>query len=103
MPKTAAIELFAHRNIVGAVQHQMVLGNQLIHFGIIQHPIDGFYLNMGIERTQALFGRFHFGLAYIAILVQYLALQVGQFDTVEVHQGQLADPGNRQILTGSAA
>ncbi|MNT14077.1 hypothetical protein D3C72_1490690 [compost metagenome] len=99
----ALIEQVADGDVVGAVEHQLVARQQGIEQRLVGQDGVGLDPEPGVEGAQRLGRRVHLVLADAAIMVQHLALQVGELHPVEIHQGQLADSGHPQILGGGAA
>ena len=103
MLKAADVKLVANGDVVGAVEHQIVIGNLRRQRGLIQQGIERDQTNVRVNARQRLAGGIHLRLAEGGVAVQRLALQVGERDSVEIEQGELPDPGGGQILRGGAA
>ena len=103
MLETAGVELVTNGDVVGAVQHQIVIGNLPRQRGLIQQGIERDQPDVRVNARQRLAGRIHLRLADGRVAVQRLALEVGQRDGVEIEQGELTHAGRRQILSGGAA
>ncbi len=97
------VEQVANGQVVGAIQYQLVVGQQGIEQRLVGHGGVGLHLKPGVEGAQGVGGGVHLVVADALIGVQHLALQVGELHLVEIDQGEPADPGHRQILAGSAA
>lgn len=103
MLKAADVKLVANVDVVGAVEHQIVIGNLRRQRGLIQQGIERDQTDVRVNARQRLAGGIHLRLAEGGVAVQRLALQVGERDSVEIEQGELPDPGGGQILRGGAA
>ncbi len=103
MLKAADVKLVANGDVVGAVEHQIVIGNLRRQRRLIQQGIERDQTDVRVNARQRLAGGIHLRLAEGGVAVQRLALQVGERDSVEIEQGELPDPGGGQILRGGAA
>jgi dienelactone hydrolase len=93
----------ARREVVGAVQHQVIPRYDRPGVGLIQPYRMGFDGQMRVQRRQMLRRRFDLGPAGVGGGKQHLALQVGQRDGVGVDQAQGPDPGGGQVEGGRRA
>ena len=91
----------AHGEVVGPVQHQVVLAHTIGHGREgLGHGLD---LDMRIERAQTLDSHIDLRPADVGGGEQHLALQVRQADHIGIDQGQPPNTGRRQILRRRAA
>jgi hypothetical protein len=91
------VDQITRRQAVGAIQHQVVLAEQLAHVGCLElgavcNDADG-----RVQRCEALRAGIRLGSAELAGVEQHLALQVGQLDAVAVEESQRSAAGRRQI------
>ncbi len=100
---TEPVKLLTHCNVVGAVKHHLLPGDQRQQRCIVQLSINRMQLAVRIDGGQALCGGVHFGAANISIVMQELPLQVGVRHGIEVEQRQATDTGSRQIGRSRAA
>ena len=97
------VEQVADGDVVGAVEHQLVAGQQGIEQRLVCEEGVSLHLEPGIEGPQRQGGGVHLVHADALVGVQHLALQVGELHPIEIHQGEVTDPGHRQVLAGGAA
>ena len=74
MLEAAGVKLIANSNVVGTVQHQMVVGNLRCQRRVIQHCIDGDQPDVRVNARQRIAGRIDLRLADGRVAVQRLAL-----------------------------
>ena len=76
MGKAARVQLVTDRDVIGAVQHQVMLRNLRGQRLVIQHRVNQGELNVGVDARQRRAGRIHLRLSNRRIAVQRLALEI---------------------------
>ena len=98
MDKTARVKLITNSDVIGAIQHQIVMGNLRQQRRFIQQGIQQGELHIRVDAHQRRMGRLHFRLAEGGIAVQGLALQVRERHRVEIEQRHATHARSSQIL-----
>ena len=97
MLDAGGIDGVAGGEVVGAVQHHVVLGHGGVEergVGALRHHA---HIGAGVDGQDGLAGRDRLGLTHPGLAVGDLALQVGLVHGVVVHQGEPADAGGAQV------
>ena len=91
------VDQVAGREIVGTVGHHVVLLKQIQGVGRGQRLLDRLDGDGGVEVGQPVRCPLQLRLSHLRGAVQYLALQVGLVDLVELHDADAADAGRGQV------
>ena len=94
------VEHVAHGEVVGAVDHDVVVADDAFHVGGIQAHIVGDDVDVGVEQRQRLLRGVDLALTDPVDVVQDLALQVRLVDHVHVDDADRADTGRSQVQRG---
>ena len=76
MGETARVQLVTDVDVIGAVQHQVMLRHLRGQRLVIQHRVNQGELNVGVDAHQRRAGRVHLRLANRRVAVQRLALEI---------------------------
>ena len=83
--------------VVGAVDHDVVLAQQFDHVAGVEAHVVGHHVHVGVQQREGLFGRIDLAVADALDVVQDLALQVGGVHGVHVDDADGAHPGRSQV------
>ena len=94
------VEHVADREVVGAVDHQVELRDDVGHVRGVEPDVVGDDVHVGVEQRQRLLGRVDLALADPVDVVEDLALEVGVVDHVHVDDADRAHTGGGQVERG---
>ena len=97
------VQQVARREVVGAVDDHVVVADQVEHVVAVEADRVRHHVHVGVERLDRLLGRLHLRNADALVVVDHLALQVGQVDLVVVDDAERADARRGQIQGGRGA
>ena len=91
------VDQVAGRKVVGAVGNDIVSGNDLA--GVVAGQRAGVLsdLDVRVEVAKPRCAAGEFGLPYLAVAEQHLAMQVRRVDLIELDEPQAADAGRRKV------
>ena len=96
-PHAGVVNEVARAEIVAAVHHDVVVGNEA--FGVLRGEplVPGFHADVGVEGLQAQLGLFGFGESDFRFAVEHLPLEVGLAHGIVVNQSDGAHSGTGQV------
>src|SRR5579885_221451 len=97
------VEQVARREVVSAIDDQIVVGDDARNIGLVQPLAVGDDLNLRVERLNGLASRLGLVLANTTGVVQNLALQVAVIHHVGVDDADGANTGGGQVIRGGRA
>ena len=94
------VEEVAGREVVGAVEHDVIAVEDLHHVVGAESHVVGHDVDVGVHGSERLLGRVDLAFADPVHVVQDLALQVGGVDHIHVDDAERADTRGGEIERG---